>query len=191
MIVLGCHSHARRYAFKAVADGDQRAEVYLAGFNQIFKIDRICRRFRFDQDRKHEWRLRYSLPIFDLLVAMAEGEIAEVPPKTRLWDCLHYLIAQQEPLRRCITTPGAELTNNAVERTLRPLKSGQKYGKMAVMESRVGGQSVRALKVASPPRSCLMKYGDFFRGLLPLDRQWQKNVHPIRRLSPISPLIFA
>jgi len=126
VIVLGCHSHARRYAFKAVEAGDQRAEVYLAGFNKIFKIDRIGRRFRFDEDRMHQWRLRYSLPIFDLLVAMAEGEIAEVTPKTLLWDGLHYLIAQQEPLRRCLTTPGAELTNNTVERTLRPLKSGQK-----------------------------------------------------------------
>ncbi len=126
VIALGCLSHARRYAFQAVAAGDQRAAVYLAGFNKIFKIDRIGRRFRFDADRRDEWRLRYSLPIFDLLVAMAEGEIAEVTPKTLLWDCLHYLIAQQEYLRRCITTPGAELTNNAAERNLRPLKSGQK-----------------------------------------------------------------
>lgn len=126
VITLGCQSHCRRYAFKAVAAGDKLAEVYLAGVNKIFKIDRVGRRFRFDEARMHEWRLRYSLPIFDRLVAMAEGEIAEVTPKTLLWDSLHYLIAQQEYLRRCITTPGAELTNNAAERILRPLKSGLK-----------------------------------------------------------------
>jgi transposase len=126
VIALGCLAHCRRYSFQAVADGDQRGEVYLAGFNKIFKIDRISRRFRFDVARQHEWRLRYSLPIFDLLVAMAEGEIAEVMPKTLLWDSLHYLIAQQEYLRRCIITPGAELTNNAAERNLRPLKCGLK-----------------------------------------------------------------
>jgi transposase len=122
---LGCLSHARRPAYQAVDDGDLKAEVYLAGFNKIFKIDRIAERFGFDEQKRHQWRMHYSLPIFDLLVAMAEGEIAEVTPKTYLWDCVHYLKEQQEYLRRCLTIPGAELTNNSAERCLRPLKTGE------------------------------------------------------------------
>jgi transposase len=125
MTPLGCLSHARRPAYKAVDDGDLKAEVYLEGFNKIFKIDRIAKRFRFDEEKRHEWRMRYSLPILDLLVAMAEGEIAEVTPKTHLWDCVHYLKEQQEYLRRCLTIRGAELTNNSAERCLRALKTGE------------------------------------------------------------------
>ena len=124
VIALGCMSHSRRYAFRAVEGGDLDAQVYLDGYNKIFKIDRIAKRFKFDADKLHAWRLRYSLPIFDLLVAMAASEIDDVAPGTLLWDNLHYLIEQQEYLRRAIVTPGAALTNNAAERCLRPLKTG-------------------------------------------------------------------
>lgn len=126
VIALGCMAHGRRYAHAAVVDGDENARVYLEGYNKIFKIDRIAKRFKFSEEKRHEWRLRYSLPLFDLMVAMAEEEKKEALPATLLWDCTHYLIEQQEYLRRCLTTPGAELTNNAAERALRPLKSGVK-----------------------------------------------------------------
>ena len=126
VIALGCMAHARRYAHKAVVDGDRNAEVYLAGFNRLFRLDRLGKRFRLGAENFATLRLTYSLPLFDLLVAMAEGEKAEVPPKTHLGDCLHYLVEQQEYLRRCLTIPGADLTNNAAERALRPVKTGVK-----------------------------------------------------------------
>jgi transposase len=124
IIALGCLAHSRRYAYNAVVDGDLDAGVYLELHNKIFKIDRIAQRFKFASAKRDEWRLRYSLPLFELMVAMAEGEKDEVMPGTPRADCIHYLLAQQEYLRRCLTVPGAELTNNACERALRPLKTG-------------------------------------------------------------------
>lgn len=124
IIALGCLSHGRRYAYNAVVDGDQDAKVYLELYNKIFKIDRLAQRFKFDSAKRDEWRLRYSLPLFELMVAVAEGEKDEVVPGTLRADCIHYLLAQQEYLRRCLTVPGAELTNNRCERALRPLKTG-------------------------------------------------------------------
>jgi hypothetical protein len=126
VIALGCMAHGRRYAHDAVVDGDQNASVYLEGYNKIFKIDRVTKRFRFSEEKRQQWRLRYSLPLFELMVAMAEEEMNEAMPDTLLWKCLHYLSEQQEYLRRCLTTPGAELTNNGAERALRPLKTGVK-----------------------------------------------------------------
>jgi transposase len=126
VIALGCLAHGRRYAHEALVNGDENASVYLEVYNKIFKIDRIAKRFKFGEDKRHEWRLRYSVPLFDLMVAMAEEEIKDAMPDTLLWDCLHYLIEQQEYLRRCLTTPDAELTNNGAERALRGLKTGVK-----------------------------------------------------------------
>jgi transposase len=123
-MALGCHSHARRYAIKAVKDGDKNAEPYLAGFNRMFRLDRLAKHFKFTPEHKHQLRLKHSLPVFELLVAMAETDRAAVPPKTPLGECLTYLLEQQEYLRRCITIRGADLTNNAAERALRPLKMG-------------------------------------------------------------------
>lgn len=126
VIALGCFSHARRYAYDALVNGDENARVYLDLYNRIFKIDRVAKRFKFGQAKRHEWRLRYSVPLFELMLAMAEEEIKETMPDTLLWACLHYLLEQREYLQRCLTTPGAELTNNGAERAVRPLKSGVK-----------------------------------------------------------------
>ncbi|MGH6886248.1 MAG: IS66 family transposase, partial [Geminicoccales bacterium] len=124
VIALGCLAHGRRYAHDAVVDGDENARVYLEVYNKIFKIDRIAQRFKFGEERRHEWRLRYSVAWFDLMVAMAEEEIKETMPDTPLWKCLHYLLGQQAYLRRCLTTPDAELSNSGAERVVRPLKTG-------------------------------------------------------------------
>lgn len=126
VIALGCHSHARRYAIKAFEDGDLNAQPYLAGFNRLFRLDRLAKYFKLTAAHKHQLRLEHSLPLFELLVAMAEVDRLTVPPKTPLAECLTYLLEQQEYLRRCITIRGAELTNNAAERSLRPLKMGVK-----------------------------------------------------------------
>lgn len=124
VIALGCHSHARRYAIKAVKDGDRNAEPYLAGFNRLFRLDRLARHFKLTAENKHRLRLEHSLPLFEWLLAMAEIDRPGVPPKTPLGECLTYLLEQQEYLRRCLTIRGADLTNNAAERSLRPLKMG-------------------------------------------------------------------
>jgi len=126
VIALGCHSHARRYAIKAFEDGDLNAQPYLAGFNRLFRVDRLAKYFKLTAENKHQLRLSYSLPLFELLVAMAEADKLSAPPKTPLAKCLTYLLEQQEYLRRCLTIRGAELTNNAAERSLRPLKMGVK-----------------------------------------------------------------
>jgi hypothetical protein len=52
------------------------------------------------------------------LVAKAEIDCVKIPPKTRTGEALHYLLAKRESLERAITTPGACLDNNAVERVM-------------------------------------------------------------------------
>lgn len=126
VIALGCFSHARRPAYQAVADGDKKAEPYLAGFNRLFRLERLAKYFKLTAKHKLRLRLEHSLPLFDLLVAMAEADRRAVPPKTHLGKGLKYLLEQQEYLRRCLTIPDAKLTNNAAERALRPLKTGVK-----------------------------------------------------------------
>lgn len=126
VIALGCFSHARRPAYQAVADGDKKAVPYLAGFNRLFRLERLAKHFKLTAEHQLQLRLDHSLPLFALLVAMAESDQRSVPPKTPLGKCVTYLLEQQEYLRRCLTIAGAELTNNAAERALRGLKTGVK-----------------------------------------------------------------
>jgi len=123
---LGCLTHARRPFFKAWKAGERRAERYLLGINRLFRIDRLAKRFQLGAAQEQKLRDKHSAPLFAQLLAWAQAEIVGVPPKTEFYDGLHYLIAQRPWLERCLSVPGAELSNNAVENAIRPLKLGAK-----------------------------------------------------------------
>ena len=126
VITLGCHAHLRRYFFQAVQGGERPAEPYLREINRLFRLERLARHFRLKEENRGTLRQRYSVPRFDALVQQAAADQVSTPPKSLCGAALHYLLAQQEPLRRCLTEVKAGLSNNPVENAIRPLKLGAK-----------------------------------------------------------------
>jgi hypothetical protein len=122
VISLGCHAHARRYFFEAEQSGETRAKWYLEHFQKLFRVEQLAQRY----GRKEILRRRLSVPIFEAILTQAEQHAQVVPAKTALGDAVRYLLDQQERLYRCLTEVEAELSNNAVERAIRPLKLGAK-----------------------------------------------------------------
>jgi transposase len=123
---LGCFAHLRRYFFKAWQAGDPQAEPYLRVINRLFRRERLARRFGLTLAKREKLRTRYSVPAFEALLENARAESASVLPKSPIGSALHYLLAQQAPLRRCLEHARAELSTNPVERAIRPLKLGAK-----------------------------------------------------------------
>lgn len=117
---LGCHAHCRRYFFDAHKAGDLRAQWYLDQFRKLFRVERLAQRF----GRREVLRRRFSRPLFEAMLEQAESHAQVAPAKTGLGDAVRYLLDQQERLARCVTITEAELSNNAVERAIRPLKIG-------------------------------------------------------------------
>ncbi len=117
---LGCHAHSRRYFFEAHKAGDPRAQWYLERFGKLFRVEQLARHF----GRKEVLRRRISLPIFHSMLAEAEQHAQVAPAKTGLGDAVRYLLDQQERLERCLAEVQAEISNNDVERAIRPLKLG-------------------------------------------------------------------
>ncbi len=126
VISLGCHAHLRRYFFKAVQAGERPAEPYLLGINRLFRLERLAKHFRLTEENRAKLRARHGVPLFDGLLTSAETAKLTTLPKSLFGAGLHYLLAQRAPLRRCLTEAKAELSNNAVERAIRPLKLGAK-----------------------------------------------------------------
>lgn len=120
VISLGCHAHARRYFFEAHQAGDPRAQWYLERFAKLFRVEQLAQR----HGRKEALRRRFSQPLFETMLQQAETHAAVAPARTALGDAVRYLLDQQERLRRCLTELEADLSNNAVERAIRPLKLG-------------------------------------------------------------------
>lgn len=126
VVHLGCFAHLRRYFFKAAQAGELAAQPYLDTINQLFRIERQARHFKLSEEHRQRLRTRHSHPRFLALVAKASEAAVNTPPKTGLGEALHYLLAQQRSLERCLTTPGARLDNNPAENCIRPLKLGAK-----------------------------------------------------------------
>lgn len=121
---LGCFAHLRRYFFKAFKAGEGGAGGYLLDINRLFRLERLARHFRLALDKRETLRQRRSLPLFDAMVERAGRQSNGILPKSLLGEAIHYLLAQQAPLRRCLEQARAELSTNAVERAIRPLKLG-------------------------------------------------------------------
>lgn len=123
---LGCFAHLRRYIYKAWEGGELSATPYLTGINRLFRLDRLAKYFRLTPENKAKLRSRHSVPAFDALLIRAQNESPGITPRSRLGTALHYLIAQQAPLRRTLVESRAELSTNQVENSIRPLKLGAK-----------------------------------------------------------------
>jgi len=117
---LGCHAHSRRYFFEAHQAGDPRAQWYLDRFGKLFRVEQLAQR----HGRREVLRRRISRPLFQAMLAQAEKHAQVAPAKTGLGDAVRYLLDQQERLERCLSELEAELSNNGVERAIRPLKLG-------------------------------------------------------------------
>jgi transposase len=120
VVSLGCHAHARRYFFEADKAGDSRAKGYLERFQKLFRVEQLAQRY----GHKEVLRRRFSRPIFQALLDQAEQHAQVAPAATGLGHAVRYLLDQQERLHRCLTELDAEISNNRVERAIRPLKIG-------------------------------------------------------------------
>jgi hypothetical protein len=123
---LGCYAHVRRYFVKAVDAGEQDAVPYLRTINQLFRIERLARRFKLKPENFQDLRTRRSVPLAEKLFADALAAIPNAEPKTRFWQALNYLLGQRSSLQRCLSEPGALIHNNPAENCIRPLKLGAK-----------------------------------------------------------------
>ena len=122
VINIGCWTHVRRRFFDAHKEKDPRAQWYLDQIGKLFRIDRIAQRY----GRKARLRTRFSFPIFIQLLTQAEAHAEVTTADSTLGDAVRYLLGQQERLERGLTHVAAELSNNPVERAIRPLKLGAK-----------------------------------------------------------------
>ena len=109
--------------FNSVKGREKKAERYLKSIDRVFRLNRLAKHFRLHMVKRQKLRERHSLPMFHRLVGWAKEDASAATPKTDLSDGVHYLFAHKVVLERCLTVPGAELSNNGAENAVRPLKA--------------------------------------------------------------------
>ncbi len=114
------NSHGRRGLVYAVQVGDARAVEGLELYAKIFHVDAESKRLGESREQRFERRLRDTAPWVDELHLWVERCRGEVEPKTPFGQALRYLHRQWPRLTAFLRDPLMELTNNEVERDIRP-----------------------------------------------------------------------
>ncbi len=116
----GCNAHARRRLVEALRGGDHRALEGLRIYAAIFHVDAESKRARENVEQRFARRQRDSVPLVAELEAWTRARAGDVEPKSTLGKAVRYMLRQWPRLTRFLHDPLMELTNNEVERDLRP-----------------------------------------------------------------------
>ena len=119
-----CWVHARR-KFMTATENDFQKET-IAKFTAIMAMDNEA-----DQlagEVKLDFRQKYVEPMVDELISFLEKE--EITPKVMISKSLSnacsYFLKRKQYFKNFLLHPKAEMDNNAAERSIRPLKVGNK-----------------------------------------------------------------
>ena len=113
-IECNCNMHARRYFFKALDGGDQRAALPLAAFKKLYEIEDSIREL--DDHARLEVRCRDSRAVYDSLVRWCKVYQNEERPSSPLGRAVQYLINHEVGLTRFLEHGCVPIDNGDVER---------------------------------------------------------------------------
>ena len=122
----GCWSHGRRRLVESARSGDAWALDGLRIIAKLFIVEKIAGHLGETADERRTRRQQHSQRVLDELHAWVEQYRPAVSPKSPLGKALGYLHRQWDRLTHFLEDGRVELTNNHVERALRPLVQGLK-----------------------------------------------------------------
>jgi len=130
IVVVGCWAHVRRKwdeALKIVKPEDREGCAAMIGkryCDKLFAVEREIAPLETSQRYAH--RLQRLKPIMDEFFTWAAGAEAGARPKSPLGVAISYMFSQQQYLRNVLLDGRLELSNNRVERTIKPFVISRK-----------------------------------------------------------------
>lgn len=126
----GCWAHARRYLHDATIahqKGTRDHELAMEGLRRCNEIFLLERRFaKLSPEMRLRARQRKSAKAVESLYGWIRDVSPVVRPTTKLGEALNYLVNQRESLTVFLGDGRVECSNNAAERSIRPVACGRK-----------------------------------------------------------------
>lgn len=133
IIVVGCWAHMRRYftdSLKATpADLRTKVPAYIGlnYCNQLFALEAGYKKQGLCFEERHRARQESSVPLAEKFFAWAQTEYDQNPmPKTAYGAALIYAVNQKSWLMNVFLDGRLELSNNRIERNVRPFAVGRR-----------------------------------------------------------------
>lgn len=145
IVEVGCWAHARRKFFEVAkaAQTPGLAHRVLERLGELFAIDKAAREEGLGPPALRQRRQERAPPILVRLKEELEAALPGLPPKGPLALAVGYTLRNWVALTRYLEDGRLPMTNNAVERAIRPVAVGRKN--FLFVASRRGGEAAAAL----------------------------------------------
>ena len=125
IVHLGCFAHARRKFKEALPDAPE-AKTPLAAIQLLYRLEREMKELGLGPEERATRRQREALPILEKLHLLLENYRLTALPSSSLGKAVRYALSEWPHLVRYVEVGKAEIDNNSIEQTLRPVAVGRK-----------------------------------------------------------------
>ena len=126
IILLGCHSHARRYFKEALEESPVLAGIVIRLIAHLYAVEKKICLSKYKGAMKEAYRESQTSLTRKLLHRIIQKLSVCSLPKSRLGRACTYFLNQWESLDNCYKHPGTLIDNNLVENAIRPTAVGKK-----------------------------------------------------------------
>lgn len=138
---LGCWAHVRRKVFDALKTSPREANIVLAAIQKLYRIEAAIRGQ--PPPERAALRREKARPILQSLKPLLEAYAEEFLPESPLGSAIRYALGEWPYLERYVEFGEAEIDNNAIEHTIRPIALGRKN--FLFLGSTEGGRAAAVL----------------------------------------------
>jgi transposase len=184
IIDIACWAHARRRFAEAMKTARRRAEPTFLLIQKLYGAEKRARERQLAPADRARLREEHSKPILDAIKRHLDKLVISERPTTSLGDAVSYALNHWSALERYVQHGEAEIDNNLLENSMRPVALGRKNYLFAGSE--IGAEAAAILysltetcrRLGIHPNAYLV---DVFRRLATIDRT---EGDAIRALTP-------
>lgn len=121
-----CMVHARRYFEKALDNDKERSTYFLNEVQKLYVIERQIKDNNIVGDALVEYRQAHAIPILQSLHQWLKDQVPTITPKSTFGKAILYSLERWQGLMSYCDHAHAQIDNNPVERSIRPMVIGRK-----------------------------------------------------------------
>jgi hypothetical protein len=181
VVRLGCFAHVRRKFYAALMESPEEAETVLAALQLLYRLEREMKKDGLSANDKVARRREYARPILKDLELLLHAYRQEALPESLLGQAIRYAQNEWPYLEKYIYVGEAEIDNNGIEHTLRPVAIGRKN--YLFCGSPAGGENAATLySLVTTCKRLRINSWEYLRDVI--DRL---STHPMSRIDELTP----
>ncbi len=123
---LGCFAHVRRKFHEALKESPEEAKTVLASLQLLYRLERDLKKAGKTPEERVQARQEHAKPVLEDLEKLLAAYKPHVLPGGNLGDAIRYTQNEWDYLIKYLEIGEAEIDNNSIEQTIRPVAIGRK-----------------------------------------------------------------